>query len=446
VLCIAKVRPGGHTYYLEVVETGAESPGQWLGERTERLGLRGVLGPSELEAVLTGADPFSGNRIGRSHDRVKVAGFDLTFCAPKSVSLLHALGEPDVAAEVRSGHETAVCEAFSYVERRSLAVRRGSGQERAVLAVDAVAAGGFVHRISRALDPHLHTHVVLANLGRSEDGTWSALDGRGVYAHAATTSALYHAQLRHELTERLGVAWEPLNRGRADIAGIGREVRRAFSQRAVEIEANLHERARADPAGALGGRGPYSRPPSHRARSVAAFATRAPRDPTLAPESLRGWWQERARDVGLSPRLLEAALDRLPRHIDRRSGLGREDLSARRLENEVEGILGGLGRSVTRRDVTRAWCSVLESGAPVKDVERAADGHLSRLEALEGWRGDRDGPGVAERRHVVGERDLERGQLTERHRMDRHLAERGMSRLDARNQGLARDSGLELGL
>jgi conjugative relaxase-like TrwC/TraI family protein len=476
VLCVAKVRPGGHAYYLEVVDTGVEAPGEWMSTGADLLELRGTVIADDLEAVLAGADPSSGKRLGRSHDRVKVAGFDLTFCAPKSVSLLHALGASDVAAEVRSGHCQAVGEALSYVERRALAVRRGTGSERSLLPVDGVAAGGFVHRTSRALDPHLHSHVIVANLGRAPDDTWSALDERGVYAHAPAAGALYHTQLRHELTRRLGVGWEPPKKGRADIAGIGPEVRRVFSRRAAAIEAHLVERgivnerwstSRSDRGGRAGspqtglgdpggpprlGAGP--RGPSSRARTVAAFATRAPRDPNLAPETLRGWWEERAREAGLSPRLLEATLDRVPRQIGRveergvdQTGADHEGSSAKGLERAVDGMLGELGRSITRRDALRAWCSVLEKGAPVREVERAVDQYLSTLEPVEGWAGVRDGTGVGERRHVIEEHVIEREQLSERRHMGRLLAARGMSRAEEdRSLGRGHEAGLDFDL
>jgi conjugative relaxase-like TrwC/TraI family protein len=437
-LCVAKVRPGGHGYYLDVVDTGVEAPGEWLSAGAEVLDLRGDVKAHDLESVLAGAEPSSGKRLGRSHERVKVAGFDLTFCAPKSVSLLHALGDADVASAVRSGHDRAVRETLSYIERRALGVRRGSRPERAVLNVEGVAAGGFVHRTSRALDPHLHTHVVVANLGLGPEGTWSALDGRGVYAHAPAAGALYHAQLRHELTRRLGVGWGPLNGGRADIVGIGPEVRRAFSQRAAAIEAHLAERGLANE-------------PRPRARAVAAFATRAPKDSSIAPESLRGWWQERAREVGLSPRLLEATLGRVTRHVeeDRERGVeptrsAREGRSRDPLEDAVRGMLSELGRSVTRRDIVRAWSSALEKGAPAQTVELSADRLVSSLGPVDGWHGVRDGPGVDERRHVVEPRGIERDLLAERRRIDRHLAARGMSRSDHRSLELGRDTGLGL--
>jgi len=433
VLCVAKVRPGGHSYYLEVVGTGVEAPGEWMSAGSRSLDLHGSVLPEDLGAVLSGADPSSGRRLGRWHDRVSVAGFDLTFCAPKSVSLLHALGARDVAAEVRDAHGSAVAEALDYVERRALAVRRGSGPTRELHAAEGVAAGGFVHRTSRALDPHLHTHVVMANLARAPDGSWSALDGRGVYAHKAAAGALYHVQLRHELTERLGVRWEPLTSGRADIEGIGREVRRAFSRRAAQIEENLAERFATTGT------------PSQRARTVAALSTRAPRDVNLAPETLRGWWEERARDVGLSPRILESTLGREPqrRHLGQLEQLGQLGQFGQLEQLEQ---LGQLGRSVTRRDALRAWCSVAENGATAKEVEEIADRYVSRLEPVEGWAGARDAPGVGERRHVVETRAIERDAQEELRRMDRHLAARGMSRSRDRSLGLERDQGLDVGV
>ena len=429
------MRPGGHAYYMEVVDTGVEAPGKWLTEGSGLLGLHDEVQGADLGAVLAGVDPADGSRLGRHHDRVAVAGFDLTFCAPKSVSLLHALGEPEVAAEVRGGHEQAVREALGYVEQRALAVRRSVGEGpsggpgRAPVEAQGVAAGGFLHRTSRALDPHLHTHVVVANLGLGPDGTWSALDGRGVYAHIGAAGSLYQVQLRYELTRRLRVSWEPPSRGRADICGIGPEVRREFSQRAAQIQAHLAER------GLAGG----TKVPSGRARDVAGHATRAARDPNLAPEQLRGLWEARARDVGLSPRLLEATLDRVPRQPERDArGADRTDWKG--LETPVRRALGELDRSVTRRDTVRAWCSVLDHGAPVAEVERAADSFLEKLEPVDGWAGERDAPGVGERRHSVTLRSIERDALAERRRMERHLAERGMSR--AEDHGL----GLELGL
>jgi conjugative relaxase-like TrwC/TraI family protein len=444
VLRVGKVRQGGQAYYLDVATggggTGIEAAGVWMGRGSARLELSGTVEAAPLEAVLAGEDPTTGGVLGTARHRVRVAGFDLTFSAPKSVSLLHALGGPEVAEAVRAGHGCAVDAAVSYVERHALAVRRRAevGGPPIPGPVDAVAAAGFVHRVSRALDPHLHTHVVVANLGRGEDGTWSALDGRGIYAHASATDALFHAHLRHELTRRLGVAWDPPDRGRADIAGIGAEARRAFSQRAADIAAHLAAR------GMTGGR----------AATVAALATRPDKERLLAPEDLRPGWEARARAVGLGPARIDAVLDRVPRRARVRAGAdsaGREPPGDGPADREppgtaarVAGELGALGRTVSRRDVVRAWCRSLPDGAPAPVVERAADRLLARLAPDPGPAGRRRGPGVAERRHEVEVPALGRG-ADERAaaELTRLLARRGvgLDRSDDRHRDVGRGLG-----
>jgi conjugative relaxase-like TrwC/TraI family protein len=349
-----------------------------------------------------------------------VAAFDLSFCAPKSVSMLHALAPAEVAADVLASHERAVDAALEYVERRAVAVRRPMGGALVPVPVEAVPSAGFVHRVSRALDPHLHSHVVMANLGRGPEGNFSALDGRGVYAHIGAVGALYHAQLRHELTTRLGVAWEPLRSGRADVAGIGVEARRAFSRRAAAIAQHMSGRG-------LGG---------SRARDIAAHATRPERDPHQSVDDLRPEWEGRAEAVGLDPGALEAVLDRVPRgHVP---GLDPA------LGEVVAGELGRRGPTVTRRDVVRAWCGTLGEGAPAEAVERAADRLLGSMPMTAAHADRVERRGVGERRHVVGGRDM----TPQRAELERLLAARGMEMAGApaRDVSRARDDGYGLGL
>jgi len=422
VLRVAKVRPGGHAYYLEVAGngagTGVEAAGLWLGTGATQFGLRGEVDGDALGALLRGDDPSSGMRIGRAHDRVTVAAFDLSFCAPKSVSMLHALSPPDVAGEVRSAHARAVDAALHYVERRAVAVRRPHGGAPIPVEAEAVAAAGFVHRVSRAPDPHLHSHVVIANLGRGPEGTFTALDGRGLYAHAPAAGALYHSQLRHELTMRLGVAWEPLRHGRADVAGIGLEARRAFSQRAAAIAEHLSSRGLRSPL----------------ARAIAAHATRPGRDPSQSIEDLRPMWEARAAAVGLGPDDLGAVIDRVPR----RAGPGPQPA----LGEVVAADLGRRGPTVTRRDVVRAWCASLGEGAPAVAVEQAADRLLESMTPSAAHLDRVERPGVAERRHVVRERDVTLG----RGELERLLSARGMTMSPGPERHAGRMIGEEFGL
>src|SRR3546814_5895841 len=87
-----------------------------------------------------------------------VAGFDVTFCAPNSVSLLFALGEPEVSNEVRNAADAAISASLPVLEQAACRVRRGKGGHT-VLDGDGFVAAAFRHRTSRAGDPHLHTHV-----------------------------------------------------------------------------------------------------------------------------------------------------------------------------------------------------------------------------------------------------------------------------------------------
>ncbi|MEZ5099625.1 MAG: MobF family relaxase [Thermoleophilia bacterium] len=163
-------------------------------------------------------DPLTGGPRLEERTLAPVAGFDLVFSAPKSVSLLHALGGDGVRYEVDRAHRMAWQAAVDYLEAEACVTRRGRGgavRER---------AGGFVaaahqHRTSRAGDPQLHTHVIVGNLARSPDGAWRALDGDAILrTHRLAAGYLYQAQLRHELTRALGVDWE-------DRPGDGRDPR-----------------------------------------------------------------------------------------------------------------------------------------------------------------------------------------------------------------------------
>ncbi|MCW2983052.1 MAG: putative conjugal transfer protein traA [Conexibacter sp.] len=111
------------------------------------------------------------------------------------------------APVIREAHDRAVEEALGYVERHATCTRRGSGGHR-LLRGEGLKVAAFRHRSSRAGDPQLHTHAVIANATMAE-GRATTLDGRALYAHARTAGYLYEAALRRRLTEALGVEWEP---------------------------------------------------------------------------------------------------------------------------------------------------------------------------------------------------------------------------------------------
>ena len=291
MLSLGKLAPGQQQYYLETVARGAEeyytgareAPGQWCGSAAPRLGLEGEVDADALGHVLEHVDPTGTYRLTGARSVPVVAGFDATFCAPKSVSLLFALGSPEVSNEVRNAADAAISASLSVLEQVACRVRRGQGGHT-VLESDGFVAAAFRHRTSRAGDPHLHTHVVIANLAHSpSDDRWTALDARPLYAWASPVGHLYEAQLRWELTRRVGVEWGPVRNGIADIAGIPRPVLREFSTRRREIETYLDDHGQ-------GGA---------KAAQVAAYNTRKAKDSSLDAEGLLPAWRERASAVGL---------------------------------------------------------------------------------------------------------------------------------------------------
>ena len=220
-------RRGPVDYYLDP----DEPPGRWWGAGCGALGLEGEVEAAELRAVLTARHPHSGRSLGRAFGDKSARGFDATFSAPKSVSLLWALSpDPWVQAEVLAAHDAAVVEALSWFARHGVVTRRGTD---GVDQVDAqgIAAALFRQHTSRTADPQLHTHAIVSSKVQDPSGRWLALDARFLKRQQRTIGWVYDATLRAELTARLGVDWEPVDGGQADLVAIPEAIREVFSQR-----------------------------------------------------------------------------------------------------------------------------------------------------------------------------------------------------------------------
>ena len=344
------------------------------------LGVAGQVSDKGLYRILNGAHPNTAARLGRPpRGRRRVTGFDLTFRAPKSVSVLWGLGSFDVASQIRVAHERAVAQALGYLERHACLVAHGHARERLEHAGGFVGAA-FLHRASRAGDPLLHTHVVIANLARGPDGRWTALDGRALYAHAKTAGYLYQAVLRQELTVRLGVAWQPVSNGTADLAGIPRPLLELLSKRRRQILARLAERGER----------------SAKAAQAAALDTRRSKanQAPASQQALRDrWWAEATRH-GFDLSDLRQVLGRVRQRP--------MPIAATRLLGELAGPAGLTAHSstFTRRDVIQAICDRLPAGGDVAVIEALADQFLAAEELVcaLAWRPGHDGRGDVIRR------------------------------------------------
>ena len=341
-----------------------------------RLAAAAGLDPHDVYRTADGEDRFAtATRFASRRVDARKAGIDVTVSAPKSVSVVFGLGDPEVAAAVRAGHQAAVGEALAYLESvagHGLRGHQGDGQRAEKIDTDGWIVAGFEHRTSRAGDPQLHTHLVVPNLLRGADGKWSAIDSRTVHRHALTASYLYHAALRGQLTQRLGVTWTTPEKGIAEIVGIPVELLELFSTRREQIERAMDERGVSGPEAA----------------QAACLATRPAKAPSESDGRLRARWANRARDAGFQPgRVIAAAL-----------GRGRPSL-APPIRQVAEHLLGpaGLTAQATgfdRRDLLQALCQDLPAGLPIShdSIETVADLVLRHRDAVRLATRSEDGP------------------------------------------------------
>jgi conjugative relaxase-like TrwC/TraI family protein len=184
-----------------------------------------------------GASP-NGN-TGREFTDNSVHGFDLTFAAPKSVSLIRALSD-DIAEKVlATAHTKAVAAAMAYLHAHAGYTRvynRVTGN-RDLQRLPALVAIAYQHETSRCGDPHLHTHVIVPNRQPRADGQLVSLDSKSLYHEAKAAGMIYQATLRHVLHAERGFEWSPVDghTGMAEIAGVTKDTIKAWSLRSTRL-------------------------------------------------------------------------------------------------------------------------------------------------------------------------------------------------------------------
>jgi conjugative relaxase-like TrwC/TraI family protein len=399
VLSIAKLRVGQEAYHLSGVAqsldayyTGAgEANGVWVGGGAKRLDLDGEVAADDLRAVLAGLAPGNGGLTPngeRQHPHPRrVPGFDLTFKAPKSASVLYAVSDdPRVQGAVIDAGEVAMTAALGWIEREAIHVRRGS-HNQAWLAVhgdepgagprqlptSGVVAASFRHRTSRAGDPLLHWHTLVANLAEGTDGKWSAFAHPDLYRHVRAAGEVFQAVYRTELSHSLGVEWRP-GRHVPEIAGIPQQLLDTFSKRTTEIDAWLAETGTPDtPAGrqaaVLATRRHKRELEGHRFDDEWKVEAEAAGWGPAAAERLVGWYQARTEPTFDEVWRLESVVfdeDGSPERIER--VVDPEEW----IEHVLRTDLTSDRSSFTEPDLVRAIAARQGHGATVETLERIA--------------------------------------------------------------------------
>ena len=274
----------------------------WAGKGAEELGLKGPVDPETFKAILEGKVPDgSDTRLGRRGKDGEILhrpGRDLTFSAPKSVSIAALVGGDDRIVEA---HDRAVTATLGWIEKNAAETRMKDPETGKMGRVGGqkIVAATFRHDTSRNLDPQLHSHAVLANMVQGEDGKWRSMANEGLYARQKLIGMLYRNELAGGLA-RLGYGIEKTHAdGRFEIAGVSRHDR------------GVLDPARRDRGGDVGARARQLRGQSARRR--ARGADDAGREARHRPRGIAGRLAEtgrrsRARCPGAGRSRRESAL------------------------------------------------------------------------------------------------------------------------------------------
>jgi conjugative relaxase-like TrwC/TraI family protein len=230
--------------------------------------------------------------LGRAFTEKSIHGFDLTFAAPKSVSLIRALTD-DIAEKVLvTAHTKAVHAAMTYLKQHAgyTRVHNPITETKDLQRLPGLVAIAYQHETSRCGDPHLHTHVIVPNRQPRRDGRLVSIDSKSLYHEAKAAGVVYQATLRHELHAERGFEWQPVDphTGMAEIAGVTTQTIRAWSQRSTR----LREWAK-DNLVIVDGE------PSPAQLAAAQKATRPAKPESLAWQELKEGWRADARGLRL---------------------------------------------------------------------------------------------------------------------------------------------------
>lgn len=291
---------GQGDYYLELAQedyytNGGEPPGRWYGEGAEALDLKGKVEPEELRSVLHGYSKEDGKTalVQNAGADDRQAGWDLTFSAPKSVSVAWSQASPEVRREIQEAQAEAVGKALGYLEAEAGVTRRGKGglnKEPAKLTF-----AEFEHGTSRAQDPQLHTHCLLINVGVREDGTTGSIESRGIFKHKMAAGAVYRAELSYRLESRLGLESER-KKNWFELKGVSPSLVDEFSKRRKEVERALHDSGFSGPVAA----------------KVATLNSREVKE-HVARETLFAQWQKTGLEHGFGEKELSALIGQAPK-------------------------------------------------------------------------------------------------------------------------------------
>lgn len=281
--------PGDAGVVEDYYSQGQEgAPSIWLGAGAAALGLHGEVRKDDQIAVLMGQHPATGEVLGQQPKpgQARRMAADLTFSAPKSVSVAWAAGTPELRAMIEKAQDRAVARTLANAENRLALGRRGKGGETAERV--RLVGAAYRHGSSREQDPQIHTHLVLSNLAERMDGSWGGIENNPLMRNKMALGAMYRAELADAMRE-LGFAVER-DGDSFKLTTVSQAACDEFSRRRDQIRAAMAEH------GTEGAR----------AADMAALGSRKGKE-VLDAQVLQADWQQRAAAHGVTAASLEAS-------------------------------------------------------------------------------------------------------------------------------------------
>nr|WP_198297677.1 MobF family relaxase [Bordetella genomosp. 9] len=261
---------------------------QWQGKAAATLGLTGEIDPVQFADAMRG-DFGPGIQLPYSVrlDSNARAALDLTFSAPKSVSIQALVGKDP---EVLAAHDHAVTRALEFLEAEMVLARRQENGTTSVERTGNAAIAKWRHETSRPsrdalADPQLHTHALVLNITQRADGNWTAMVNEEIFRSLKLLDSVYQAELATQL-DKAGYALRHEG-GHFELAHISRQQIEAFSKRSMTIEAELAQI------------GETRRSASHGVKQTVTLRTRQAKTPGVSRESLQTDWERQAADMDL---------------------------------------------------------------------------------------------------------------------------------------------------
>jgi len=399
VLTISKLKRWSITYYLDTAASAQRATtefqraggglGEYYSEHDTRTPVWLCAGDTRTSAGLVGLSDTQraggeadagvvarwlddgvapSGAYGRALGAQGVHGYDLTFSAPKSVSVIRALKADDVVAKgIADAHTTALAEAMEYLAAHAgyTRVHNPVTELKDLVHLPGLVGVAYQHETSRCGDPHLHTHVIVPNRQARADGVLVSVDGTSLFHEAKAAGVIYQATLRRELHRSLGFEWEPVDphTGMAELAGIDRTSITAWSRRSSQLRewAARHLTVVDGPLSAA-------------QLAVAQKATRPAKPEELAWPELLQQWRSDARGMRLDQASFEQARAA-------RLAVGRTPFDGARLADAAEQIDKAAFTRADLVEIIGAQLPVDGERPPREAVEAAVDELGIRLTA-----------------------------------------------------------------